>query len=53
MPSLWQRTMGKQSCKQSENPFSLANDTFPYISRQIDHDLINLIMTNQFLEEFR
>ena len=45
MPILWQRTMGKQSCKQTENPFSLADETLPYISMQTDYDLINLIMT--------
>ena len=32
-------------CKQTENPFSLAHDTLPYISMQTDHDLINLFMT--------
>ena len=42
---LWERTLGKQSYKQTENPFSLAHDTLPYISMQTDHDLINLIMT--------
>ena len=35
MPILWQRTLGKQSCKQTENPFSLAHDTLPYISMQL------------------
>ena len=45
MPILWQRTLGKQSCKQTENPSSLAHDTIPYISMETDHDLINLIMT--------
>ena len=44
-PILWQRTSAKQSCKQTEYPFSLAHDTLPYISMQTDHDLINLIMT--------
>ena len=39
------RTLEKQSCKQTENPFSLAHDTLPYISMQTDHDLFNLIMT--------
>ena len=29
---LWQRTLGKQSCKQTENPFRLAHDTLSYIS---------------------
>ena len=45
MPILWQRTLGKQSYKQTENPFSLAHDTRPYISMQTDHELIDLIMT--------
>ena len=45
MPILWQRTLGKQSCKQTENSFSLAHDTLPYISMQTDHDFINLIVT--------
>ena len=31
--------------KQTDNPFSLAHDTLPYISMQTDHDLINLMMT--------
>ena len=42
---LWQSSLGKQSCQQTENPFSLAHDILPYISLQTDHDLINLIMT--------
>ena len=37
--------LGKQSCKQTENPFSLAYDTLPYIVMQTDHDFISLIMT--------
>ena len=45
MPILWQRTLGKKSFKQTENPFSLAHDILPYISMQTDHGLINLIMT--------
>ena len=39
MPILWQRTLGKQPGKQTENTFSLARDTLPYISMQTDHDL--------------
>ena len=35
MSILWQHTSGKQSCKQTENPFNLAHDTLPYISMML------------------